>query len=262
MKETIIKSGGPGAASRTEDPREESRKEVPRGKSHEDDLHENSREDIVHEESRAAELRKEAGNWRETSYPVMEHFYTIQGEGVHTGQAAYFIRLAGCDVGCWWCDVKESWDESIHPRIDTLDLVRAAADSGAGFAVITGGEPLLHDLAALCRGLHEAGMRIHLETSGSSPMSGDIDWVTLSPKRFKEPLDEIFPLVDELKVVVLTRKDLQYADKNAERCPAKTRKMLQPEWDTPESIPLIVDYVKAHPEWSISLQTHKYLNVP
>ncbi len=205
---------------------------------------------------------KQQPHWKETDYPVMEHFYTIQGEGVHTGQAAYFIRLAGCDVGCWWCDVKESWDESIHPRIATEELVRAAADSGAAFAVITGGEPLLHDLTALCEGLHEAGLCIHLETSGSSPMSGDIDWVTLSPKRFKEPLDQIFPLVDELKVVVLTRKDLQYAEKNAARCPDGTRKMLQPEWDTPESIPLIVEHVKAHPVWTISLQTHKYLNVP
>jgi len=201
-------------------------------------------------------------DWKKTDYPVMEHFYTIQGEGVHTGRPAYFIRLAGCDVGCWWCDVKESWDESQHPVIPAAELVRAAAHSGAAFAVITGGEPLLHDLAPLCTGLHEAGMRIHLETSGSSPMSGEIDWVTLSPKRFKEPLEEVFSLADELKVVVLTRKDLIYAEKNAAKCPSRTRKMLQPEWDTPESIPLIVDYVKKHQEWTISLQTHKFLNVP
>ncbi len=197
-----------------------------------------------------------------TRYPVMEHFYTIQGEGVHTGQAAYFIRLAGCDVGCWWCDVKESWDASQHPQIATTELVSAARESGAEFVVITGGEPLLHDLEALTAGLHEAGLRIHIETSGSSPLSGDIDWITLSPKRFKEPLEEIFPLVDELKVVVLTRKDLQYAEENAKKCPEGTRLMLQPEWDTPESIPLIVDYVKRHPGWTISLQTHKFLNVP
>ncbi len=203
-----------------------------------------------------------ATDWKNTDYPVMEHFYTIQGEGVHTGQPAYFIRLAGCDVGCWWCDVKESWDESKHPRIATVELVGAAAGSGAAFAVITGGEPLLHDLTPLCDGLHEAGLRIHLETSGSSPMSGKIDWVTLSPKRFKEPLEGVYPLADELKVVVLTRKDLIYAEKNAEKCPSHTRKMLQPEWDTPESIPMIVDYVKKHPEWTISLQTHKFLNVP
>lgn len=203
-----------------------------------------------------------ATDWRQVRYPVMEHFYTIQGEGVHTGQAAYFIRLGGCDVGCWWCDVKESWDETIHPHIASGELVRSAADSGAPFAVITGGEPLLHDLTALTEGLHEAGLRVHLETSGSSPMSGAIDWVTLSPKRFKEPLEDVFPLVDELKVVVLTCKDLHYAEKNAAKCPAESKKMLQPEWDTPASIPLIVDYVKQHPEWTISLQTHKFLNVP
>ena len=201
-------------------------------------------------------------NWRDTRYPVMEHFYTIQGEGVYTGKAAYFIRLAGCDVGCWWCDVKESWDASKHPELKAGELVRAAAASGAGFAVITGGEPLLHDLRDLCAGLHEAGLRIHLETSGSSPLLGDIDWVTLSPKRFKEPLDEIFEITDELKVIVLTPKDLKYAEKNAAKCPETTRKLLQPEWDTPESIPLIVDYVKKHPEWGISLQMHKFLNVP
>ena len=192
----------------------------------------------------------------------MEHFYTIQGEGVYAGQAAYFIRLAGCDVGCWWCDVKESWDETGHPRVATRELVRAASESGAAFAVITGGEPLLHNLSALCFGLHEAGLRTHLETSGSSPLSGDFDWITLSPKRFKEPLDEIYPLANELKIVVLTRKDLQWAEKNAAKCPGNVIKLLQPEWDSPKSIPLIVEYVKGHPDWVISLQTHKYLNVP
>ncbi|MEX0681306.1 MAG: 7-carboxy-7-deazaguanine synthase QueE [Balneolales bacterium] len=201
-------------------------------------------------------------HWTKTAYPVMEHFYTIQGEGVHTGQAAYFIRLAGCDVGCWWCDVKESWEASEHPVIPATALVRAAKDSGAGFVVLTGGEPLLHDLRPLTAGLHEAGLQIHLETSGSSPLQGEVDWVTLSPKRFKEPLEEIFPLADELKVVVLTKKDLHWAEKNAGKCRNETRKLLQPEWDTPGSIPLIVQYVKGHPEWRISLQTHKFLNVP
>ncbi|MDG5767187.1 7-carboxy-7-deazaguanine synthase QueE [Balneolales bacterium ANBcel1] len=203
-----------------------------------------------------------SADWTRTRYPVMEHFYTIQGEGAHSGRPAYFIRLAGCDVGCWWCDVKESWDASGHPEVATTQLVAAARDSGADIAVITGGEPLMHNLEALTTGLHEAGMSIHLETSGSSPPTGSIDWFTLSPKRFKEPLDEVFPLVDELKVVVLTRKDLTYAEKNAARCPATARKMLQPEWDTPESIPLIVDYVKRHPDWAVSLQVHKFLNVP
>ncbi len=193
--------------------------------------------------------------------PLMEDFYTIQGEGVHTGKPAYFIRTAGCDVNCWWCDVKESWEESEHPTVRVGDIVERATESGAGIAVITGGEPLLHDLDPLTLSLREAGLKTHIETSGSSPLSGYLDWITLSPKRFKEPLDEIFPYVDELKVVVLTRKDLEWAEKNAARCPDDTELLLQPEWDTPSSMDLIVDYVKEHPQWRISLQTHKFLGV-
>lgn len=195
-------------------------------------------------------------------YPLMEDFYTIQGEGVHTGRASYFIRLAGCDVQCWWCDVKDSWDETKHPKEKTGEIVSRAVDSGAPFVVITGGEPLLHNLEPLTIRLKENGLEVHIETSGSSPLSGHLDWITLSPKRFKKPLDEVFPYVDELKVVVLTNKDLEWAELNEKKCPANTRLLLQPEWDTPESIGLIVDYVKDHPQWSISLQTHKYLNVP
>lgn len=194
-------------------------------------------------------------------YPVMEDFYTIQGEGYHTGKPAYFIRTAGCDVNCWWCDVKDSWEESEHPEIPVGDLVDRAKNSGAPFAVITGGEPLLHDLDPLTYRLQEVGLKVHIETSGSSPLSGYLDWITLSPKRFKKPVDEIFSYVDELKVVVVTNKDLQWAEKNAARCPESTRLMLQPEWETPESIDLIVNYVKEHPEWEISLQTHKFLGV-
>lgn len=193
--------------------------------------------------------------------PLMEDFYTIQGEGYHTGKAAYFIRTAGCDVNCWWCDVKESWEESDHPVMPVEGVVQRAKGSGAPFAVITGGEPLLHDLQPLTDQLHEAGLRTHIETSGSSPLSGDFDWITLSPKRFKEPLDEIFPYVDELKVVVLTNKDLEWAEKNAAKCPEKTRLMLQPEWSRESSRRLIVDYVKEHPKWQISIQTHKHLGV-
>lgn len=193
--------------------------------------------------------------------PLMEDFYTIQGEGYHTGKPAYFIRTAGCDVNCWWCDVQESWEESDHPVVEIDEIVDRAKDSGAPFAVITGGEPLLHDLEPLTTALHEAGLRTHIETSGSSPLSGDLDWITLSPKRFKEPLDDIFPYVDELKVVVLTNKDLEWAEKNAEKCPEKTRLMLQPEWSRESSRELIVDYVKTHPEWQISIQTHKHLGV-
>jgi 7-carboxy-7-deazaguanine synthase len=195
-------------------------------------------------------------------YRVMEHFHTIQGEGVHTGRAAYFIRLGGCDVGCSWCDVKESWDAQAHPFVSTDELVRAAVASGAPMAVITGGEPLMQDLGALTQALRQAGLRTHLETSGSSPMSGTFDWVTLSPKKFKAPLPELYPVVDELKVVVVNRKDLAWAQTHAARCPESAVRLLQPEWDTPSSMVLIVDFVKAHPEWSVSLQTHKFLNIP
>jgi len=191
----------------------------------------------------------------------MEDFYTIQGEGMHSGKPAYFIRLAGCDVQCWWCDVKESWDESIHPKVKTGDIVQRAAQSGAKIAVITGGEPLLHNLEALSIRLREEGLKVHIETSGSSPLSGHLDWITLSPKRFKKPLDEVFPYVDELKVVVLKNKDLEWAEENAKKCPDEATLLLQPEWETPSSIGLIVDYVKRHPEWGISLQTHKFMNV-
>ena len=200
-------------------------------------------------------------NPNNVAYPVMEHFYTIQGEGVHTGKAAYFIRLAGCDVGCWWCDVKESWDAGKHPQVSVDELVRSAVASGTRMVVITGGEPLLHDLTPLTEVLHQAGLNIHIETSGSSPISGHLDWITLSPKRFKKPLDEIFAYVDELKVVVLTNKDLKWAEENAAKCPGSTRLLLQPEWETPKSMGLIVEYVKEHPEWNISLQTHKFLGV-
>lgn len=194
-------------------------------------------------------------------YPLMEDFYTIQGEGAHSGRPAYFIRTAGCDVNCWWCDVQESWDEDAHPEEMVGNIVERANKSGAPFAVITGGEPLLHDLDPLTFQLKEAGLNVHIETSGSSPISGYLDWITLSPKRFKKPLDDIFPYVDELKVVVLTNKDLEWAEKNAEKCPENTQLLLQPEWETPESVDLIVNYVKEHPEWGISLQTHKFMGV-
>jgi len=206
-------------------------------------------------------LERSAEELNKTELPLMEDFYTIQGEGAHTGRPAYFIRTAGCDVNCWWCDVQESWDESKHPAVEVGEIVQRAKGSGAEFAVITGGEPLLHDLDALTLRLKQEGMQTHIETSGSSPLSGYLDWITLSPKRFKKPLDDIFPYVDELKVVVLKNKDIEWAEKNAAKCPEGTRLLLQPEWDTPSSMDLIVDYVKDHPEWGISLQTHKFLGV-
>ena len=198
----------------------------------------------------------------DTEYPIMEHFYTIQGEGAHTGKAAYFIRTAGCDVGCWWCDVKDSWEEEKHPRMKVKALVDAVEESGAEIVVITGGEPLLHNLEALTASLKNIGVQTHIETSGSSPISGILDWVTLSPKRFKKPVEDIYPFVDELKVVVLTKKDLAWAEEHAAKCSPDTRLLLQPEWETAKAMPLIVEYVKRNPQWGISLQTHKYLNVP
>lgn len=213
-------------------------------------------------EQKAEQTDSEIKRLNDVEYPLVEDFYTIQGEGAHTGRPAYFIRTAGCDVNCWWCDVKESWDEEKHPNTPTGDIVKRAADSGAEFAVITGGEPLLHNLEALSVRLKQEGMDVHIETSGSSPLSGQLDWVTLSPKRFKKPLKENFPYVDELKVVVLKNKDIQWAEENAKKCPPSTRLLLQPEWETPSSIKLIVDYVKQNPEWGISLQTHKFIDVP
>jgi organic radical activating enzyme len=198
----------------------------------------------------------------ELSYPVMEHFYTLQGEGAHHGRAAYFIRLAGCDVGCPWCDVKESWDRSAHPDIALSSLVQAVKKSGAPIAVITGGEPLLHDLEALSSALQAIGVATHIETSGSSPFSGQFDWVTLSPKRYKQPLEDIYPKVSELKVVILNKQDFRWAEKHALMCPKHTQLYLQPEWDTPEAVPLIIDYVKQHPQWRVSLQSHKFMHIP
>lgn len=198
----------------------------------------------------------------QVEYPLMEDFYTIQGEGAHTGRAAYFIRLAGCDVQCWWCDVKDSWDESKHPKVKVEKIIERAKKSGTKLVVITGGEPLLHNLEPLTIRLKQEGFSVHIETSGSSPLSGHLDWITLSPKRFKKPTEEVFSYVDELKIVVLTNKDIKWAEENAAKCPVSTTLLLQPEWETPDSIKLIVEYVKKNPKWGISLQTHKFINVP
>ena len=198
----------------------------------------------------------------DVNYPIMEHFYTIQGEGYHTGVPAYFIRIAGCNVKCWWCDVKDSWDGEKHPLISVKYLCEQVEKSGTEKVVITGGEPLLHDLQPLSTELKKLAVEVHIETSGSSPISGTLDWVTLSPKRFKKPLSEVYEYVDELKVVVLTNKDIEWAESEAQKCLKTTRLYLQPEWDSAESIPLIVNYVKKNPQWAISLQTHKFLDVP
>ena len=193
----------------------------------------------------------------------MEHFYTLQGEGYHTGKAAYFIRLGGCDVGCTWCDVKDSWDAGKHPLMTTDQIVSAASEHKGRIAVITGGEPAMHDLNALCAALHKAGFKTHIETSGAHPLSGDLDWVTLSPKKFKAPLPECVAAADELKVVVYHKSDFQWAELHAAAVGPECRLYLQPEWSKREAItPLIIDYIKQNPQWQLSLQTHKYINIP
>ncbi|WP_240609341.1 7-carboxy-7-deazaguanine synthase QueE [Flavipsychrobacter stenotrophus] len=197
------------------------------------------------------------------SYPVMEHFYTLQGEGLHTGRAAYFIRLGGCDVGCVWCDVKESWDASIHPQMTANEITQLAAANPGRIAVITGGEPALHDLTALCNLLHGEGFKTHIETSGSSPIVGAIDWVTLSPKKFKAPIQEALDLANELKVVVYHHSDFKWAEEHAAKVGKDCLLYLQPEWSKRDSVtPLIIDYIQQHPQWQLSLQTHKYINIP
>jgi organic radical activating enzyme len=193
----------------------------------------------------------------------MEAFSTLQGEGLYAGQASYFIRLGGCDVGCPWCDVKESWDAAAHPSLPVESIVSEAALHPARIAVVTGGEPLMHDLGPLSAALRAAGFRTHLETSGSHPVTGAWHHLCLSPKKFKAALPDAFERADELKVVVFNKHDLKWAEEQAGRVREGCALLLQPEWDRRESmVPLIVEYVKANPRWRISLQTHKYLNIP
>ncbi|SHK87573.1 Organic radical activating enzyme [Chitinophaga jiangningensis] len=198
-----------------------------------------------------------------STLPVMEQFYTIQGEGLYQGKAAYFIRLGGCDVGCHWCDVKESWDADKHPQLTIDSIVQEAAANPGRIAVITGGEPLMHRLDALTKALHKKGFRTHMETSGSSPLSGSWDWITLSPKKFKAPLPEVCKAANELKVVIFNKSDFAWAEKHAAMVDKSCRLYLQPEWGkSAEMTPLIIDYIKDNPQWQLSLQIHKYINVP
>lgn len=205
--------------------------------------------------------------------PVMEAFYTLQGEGMHQGKAAYFIRLGGCDVGCVWCDVKESWDANAHPQkeIDTIitEALKeipwqyASPQNNNVIAVVTGGEPLMHHLDELTTSLKQAGFRTHIETSGSSPLSGTWDWICLSPKKFKAPLPEILSQADELKVVVYNKSDFKWAEQFEKQVSSKCKLYLQPEWSKAQVMtPLIIAYIKEHPQWQLSLQVHKYLNIP
>jgi 7-carboxy-7-deazaguanine synthase len=200
--------------------------------------------------------------------PVMEQFYTIQGEGFHQGRAAYFIRLGGCDVGCVWCDVKDSWDASQHPQFSIEEIVNMAVTGAAEkqqhiMAVITGGEPLMHPLNDLTAALKTKGFQTNIETSGAHPLSGQWDWICLSPKKFKAPLPEIIKMAHELKVVIFNKTDFAWAEKFAAQVNPSCCLYLQPEWDKAAAVtPLIIEYIKQHPQWRISLQIHKYMNVP
>jgi organic radical activating enzyme len=193
----------------------------------------------------------------------MEHFYTIQGEGYYQGKAAYFIRLGGCDVGCVWCDVKESWDETKHPLLKVEDLLLNVSKTPAQMVVITGGEPLMHNLTELTSELHAAGLQTNIETSGAYPLTGEWDWICLSPKKFKAPVPAIIPAANELKIIIFNKSDFDWAEKYAAQVTPACKLYLQAEWDkAPEMTPRIIDYIKAHPRWELSLQIHKYINVP
>lgn len=193
----------------------------------------------------------------------MEDFYTIQGEGAFQGHAAYFIRLGGCDVGCVWCDVKESWDAAAHPLVSVAEMTKNAINSGSGIVVVTGGEPAMYDLTSLTGDLKAANLHTHIETSGAYELTGTWDWVCLSPKKFKEPVNSIYPLANELKVVVYNKSDFAWAEKHASEVSEACELFLQPEWSKEkEMVPLIIDYVKRNPRWKISLQVHKYMNIP
>ena len=195
--------------------------------------------------------------------PLMEDFYTIQGEGFQTGRAAYFLRVGGCDVGCSWCDVKESWNAALWPLTETDEIIRRVLDCPAKSVVITGGEPLMYNLDYLCRELSNSGFELFLETSGSHPISGTWDWICLSPKKFSPPLPEIYNLADEYKVIVQSVGDFDWAEKNTSRLKEGCALFLQPEWSVIDSImEPVVEYVKANPKWRISLQSHKYMRIP
>ena len=198
-----------------------------------------------------------------TLLPLMEEFYTIQGEGFHTGKAAYFIRLGGCDIGCHWCDVKESWDAELHPLTTADQIIKNANQYPGKAVVITGGEPLIYNLDYLTRGLQKLGIRTFIETSGAYPLSGSWDWICLSPKKFKGPVTEVSQAAGELKVIVFNTSDFAWAEEHAKLVSENCKLYLQPEWSKATVVtPLIIDYVKNNPRWEISLQTHKYLNIP
>ncbi|MEM6843382.1 MAG: 7-carboxy-7-deazaguanine synthase QueE [Bacteroidota bacterium] len=193
----------------------------------------------------------------------MEAFYTLQGEGAHQGKAAYFIRLGGCDVGCHWCDVKESWDAKAHPQKTVVEIVEEATQYPSRLVVITGGEPLIYDLTVLTQELKQQDFSINIETSGTHLLSGQLDWVCFSPKKFKAPLPEIYERAHELKIIIYNRSDFRWAEQFAEKMNAQCQLYLQPEWSVAEKrLPQIIEYIKQNPKWRISLQTHKFMQIP
>jgi len=197
-----------------------------------------------------------------TLLPLMEAFYTLQGEGYHKGSAAYFIRIGGCDVGCHWCDVKESWDAERHPPTP-IDQIVSNAKSYSDTVVVTGGEPLMWNMDPLCQALHQLEIQVHIETSGAYPVTGSWDWFCLSPKKNKLPIDQAYACADELKMIIYNKDDFKFAEQQAKRVGAECKLFLQPEWSRREKVmPLIVEYVLQNPRWKASLQTHKYLNIP
>lgn len=199
----------------------------------------------------------------EDKLPLMEAFYTLQGEGFHQGRAAYFIRLGGCDVGCVWCDVKESWDAAAHPQWSVSEIVKEAAKHPGRLAVITGGEPLMHDLEELTSRLKQEGFETNIETSGAHPLSGHWDWICFSPKKFKAAKPEIYAKAHELKVVIYHKSDFAWAEEHAAQVSPGCKLYLQPEWSRMERMmPEIIAYIKENPSWRISLQVHKFMNIP
>jgi 7-carboxy-7-deazaguanine synthase len=213
----------------------------------------------LHSLGEADELLLKAGKL----LPLMEEFYTIQGEGYNTGKAAYFIRIGGCDVGCHWCDVKESWDANLHPLTPVEQIIANVKMHQAGSVVVTGGEPLIYNLDELTRLLRENRIETFIETSGAYPLSGHWDWICLSPKKTMPPLPEVYRKANELKVIVFNKHDLKWAEEQAGKVGEACYLYLQPEWSKRESLlPEIIAYVKAHPRWMISLQTHKYMKIP
>ena len=195
--------------------------------------------------------------------PLMEEFLTLQGEGAHTGSSAYFLRIGGCDVGCHWCDVKESWNAELHPVTPLEQMVQNAVASGSPTVVVTGGEPLMWNMGPLTDALHAAGLQVHLETSGAYPLTGTWDWICLSPKKTKAPRSEWYAVAHELKVIVFNNDDFRWAEVHAQEINQGAQRFLQPEWSKREkALPEIIAYIERNPTWRLSLQTHKYIGLP